>query len=356
MVLRKLDFSRSAPAAVRKIHALARPFYNTDGALKANGRINMNNHNIFVDSFHSEETPRSNAGQPSLTMGQFNVAPFDMYRAHVTTNSATLNPGAAYIYGDALSNGGTIGTPNNVYGEVRDDYNESIAPVRAPSWGTAATLPVGVTSLTQVSNSRSFTGGTVNAPARYVVDSFRLSGNKTVTFDAGAAPGANYIEIYVKNGLSTKGGGSGDGQFVVSNGVYVTIYIAGDVALGGNGLSNNNNKAETLALYGVNTDAAGNVLPPTQSWSFGGTSRFWGTVYAPGANVVLNGGGSPDYENGGTYVGSIVAASAEMKGRVHIRYDEALLKKGLITRFGLVSWFEDIRPDGSFLSSIPAVP
>jgi hypothetical protein len=72
--------------------------------------------------------------------------------------------------------------------------------------------------------------------------------------------------------------------------------------------------------------------------------------------VVLNGGGSPDYENGGTYVGSIVAASAEMKGRVHIRYDEALLKKGLITRFGLVSWFEDIRPDGSFLSSIPAVP
>ena len=348
--LRKLDLSSAVQTgATRKIHAMVRPVYNTDGALKTNNRINMNNHNIFVDSFNSlsnaadEEGLRHHNGGPSPTMGGFNVAD-GIYRAHVATNSAALNPGAAFIYGDALSNGGTIGSPNNVYGEIRDDFNERIADQKPPTWITSA----GVTNLGTVNNSTSIVGGAVGAPARYLVTSFRLSGNKTVSFDNPAGSTASEIEIYVSGDLSTKGGGSGDGQFVVAQGANVKIFVVGDVTLGGNGMTNQNGNAANLSLFGVNTNADNSVVTTTQTWTFSGTSRFFGTVYAPGAHVVLNGGGSTDHENGGTYVGSIVANSAELKGRVHIRYDEALARSGRITRFELMSWFEDTKKEGQF--------
>lgn len=355
--LRKLDVASNVQAgATRKIHAMVRPVYNTDGALKTNGSIRMNTHNISVDSFDtSPGSIRHNNNGPATTMGYYNLAHSSpdwdaSYLANVSTNSAAISPGEATIYGDVLSDGGVIGSPNNIYGEIRDDYNEPIASQKPPTWyvnpDSKTGAVVGATNLGQVRNTTPIVGGANGVPVKYTVSSFALSGGKTVTFSNPTNPTgvtSSEIEIYVTGDLSTKGGGNGDGSFVVNPGVKVKIYIAGSVALGGNGINNLGGLAENLAFYGVNADIDGNVSTTNPTWSFGGSSQFVGTVYAPGANVILNGGG-----NNGTYIGNIVAHTAELKGNVEIRYDEALSKGGRIMRFELMSWFEDTKKDGSF--------
>ena len=115
-----------------------------------------------------------------------------------------------------------------------------------------------------------------------------------------------------------KGGGSQtDGSIVIVNGVNVKMYVGGNMDVGGNGLVNNNSNAASLSIYGIN--------PPdgvSQTFSLGGSATFYGTVYAPGADLVLNGGG-----NGGEFVGSLAGKTASLKGNVQIRYDESLGKR-----------------------------
>jgi hypothetical protein len=119
----------------------------------------------------------------------------------------------------------------------------------------------------------------------------------------------------------------------------VKLWILGNATFAGNGVANNNGIAAAFALYGVNAPTA----PASQTITLAGTPRFFGTVYAPAADIKLGGGGSD-----GTFVGNIVGKSAFLNGHTKIRYDEALGGTGLIKRFEVVTWFEDTKKQGSF--------
>ena len=159
-----------------------------------------------------------------------------------------------------------------------------------------------------------------------------------MTFNFGTTSGSpdpskNYIELYVTGDFTTRGGGNTDGSVVIVNGVNVKIYVAGDLNFSGNGLINYNNKASSLEIYGIN--------PPdgtTQTFTLAGNSDFYGTVYAPGADLKLAGGGSS-----GEFVGSFTGKSAFLNGTTQIRYDEALDGTGRISSFKIAAWFEDVR-------------
>jgi hypothetical protein len=271
-------------------------------------------------------------------MGYYNVAPYNFLAANVSTNSDALSGGNAYIYGDAYTNGGTMETvvgTGNIQGQLYDDYYEEMPPVYAPTWGGS--------SGGQINKTTTLTGGTSANPARYTVSAISLSGQKTLTFDFGKTggnpdPSKKYVQIYVTGSVSTKGGGSQtDGSIVIVNGVNVTMYVGGNMNTGGNGLVNNNNNAASLSIYGIN--------PPdgiSQTFSLGGSATFYGTVYAPGADLVLNGGG-----NGGQFVGSLAGNTASLKGNVQIRYDESLGKAAqkILTSYKIAAWFEDSSKD-----------
>jgi hypothetical protein len=164
-----------------------------------------------------------------------------------------------------------------------------------------------------------------------------------LTFDFGKTganpdPNKKYVDIYVTGDVSTKGAGSQtDGSIVIVNGVYVTMYVGGSMNMGGNGLVNNNSNAASLSIYGL-TPPAG----VSQTFSLGGSATFFGTVYAPGADLVLNGGG-----NGGQFVGSLAGKTASLKGNVQIRYDESLgqAAQKILTSFKTAAWFEDSSKD-----------
>jgi hypothetical protein len=146
----------------------------------------------------------------------------------------------------------------------------------------------------------------------------------------------------VRGDFTTKGGGQtslDSGSIVIPKGINVKIWVLGNVDFSGNGMTNNNGLASTLSIYGVNAPTA----PASQTVKLAGSSRFFGTIYAPGADLKLAGGGSD-----GTFVGALAGKTAYLNGNTSIRYDEALSGSGIITRFVLSSWFEDTKNSGSF--------
>ena len=353
-VLRKLNLRTATRTATRTIEAWVKPVYTTQGPLKTDQPINLNNHNIFVDSFNSADPSRSVNGAPDArdsnghlltNIGQFDAPNFNVpLSANIATNSPFANIGNASVYGDVLTNGGatdgngaTVTDISNVKGQIINDYYEPLEPIYAPQWSDA-------TVSNSVNNSKTYTGGTAASPARYQVGTIasigniRLSGGKQVTFGFGTTSGSpdpskNYIELYVTGDFTTRGGGNTDGSVVIVNGVNVKIYVAGDLNFSGNGLINYNNKASSLEIYGIS--------PPdgtTQTFTLAGNSDFYGTVYAPGADLKLAGGGSS-----GEFVGSFTGKSAFLNGTTQIRYDEALDGTGRLSSFKIAAWFEDVR-------------
>jgi len=362
-VLRKLNLRTATRTATRTIEAWVRPVYTTQGPLKTDQAINLNNHNIFVDSFNSADPSRSVNGAPDArdsnghlltNMGQFDAPNFNVpLAANISTNSPFANIGNATVYGDVLTNGGatdangaTVTNTNNVKGQIINDYYEPLDPIYAPQWSDA-------TISNSVNNSKTYTGGTVTSPARYQVGTIgsigniRLSGGKQVTFNFGTTrgspdPSKNYIELYVTGDFTTRGSGTTDGSVVIVNGVNVKIYVAGDLNFSGNGFVNYNNKASILEIYGISpTDGT------AQTFTLAGNSDFYGTVYAPGADLKLAGGGG-----GGEFVGSFTGRSAFLNGTTQIRYDEALAGSGSISSFKIAGWFEDVKKTGTFAGQL----
>ena len=86
-VLRKLNLQSATRTATRTIEAWLRPVYTTQSPLKTDQAIDLNNHNIFVDSFNSADPTRSVNGAPDArdsnghlltNIGQFDAPNFNV--------------------------------------------------------------------------------------------------------------------------------------------------------------------------------------------------------------------------------------------------------------------------------------
>ena len=225
-VLRKLNLNpeTGTRTATRTIETWLKPVYTTQSPLKTDKAINLNNHNIFIDSFNTN--PPTHEGDPIRyvsvstvingvpvtykvpgTMGQFDAPNFPVLAANIATNSKFAAIGNATVYGDVLTNGGatystdgsgpTVTNTSNVKGEIINNYYEPIEPIYAPQWPSLSytwgmTVSVGKQgSKTGVMNVTSspvapITGGTKSVPTRIKVDSIKLSGaNDQIIFAPG---------------------------------------------------------------------------------------------------------------------------------------------------------------------------
>jgi hypothetical protein len=375
-VLRKLNLNpqTGSRTATRTIEAWLRPVYTTQSPLKTDQRIDLNNHNIFVDSFNSADPNRSVNGAPDArdsnghlltNIGQFDAPNFNVpLSANIATNSPLAAIGNASVYGDVLTNGGatdgsgaTVTNISNVKGQIINDYYEPIEPVYAPQWDSLSytsgmlvstgngKAPPKLNRVVTSSPVAPITGGSKSNPTRIQVDSIKLNGaGDQIIFAPGTVDpdGYSYVELYVMGDFSAAGGGTSAGAVIIQPNVKVTMYVAGNLDFSGNGLINNNNLASAFSIYGIS--------PPDgtpQSFTLAGNSDFYGTVYAPGADLKFAGGGSS-----GEFVGSFTGKSAFLNGTTQIRYDEALAGSGRISSFKIAAWFEDVKKTGTFTGQL----
>jgi len=118
-----------------------------------------------------------------------------------------------------------------------------------------------------------------------------------------------------------------DCEIVVAEEASLTLYLNGDLLAGNEAGINNKNVPSKFKLYGTGG--------PGQQLNLKAKGDFFGAVYAPNADVVINAGGD--------IYGSFVSSNFELKSGGNFYYDEALKNVGVddaAVRFVLKNWHE----------------
>jgi hypothetical protein len=311
----------SRPSVSRTIELIVRPVLPFETALLSQGGIDLANSRAEMDSFNSLDPLKSNLGLYDSSRKQSNGS--------VYTNSADFIFGGK-IYGNAGTNGGTL-TPFSgnaptgtdaervITGKVTNNSHQYTPPVPAPNWATVAASP------NDVSTPKRISGGSPASPTRYKLDQI----SSTLTISRGLLGVGTHAEIWVKGDIT--------GVIVAEPGVYVTIYVEGNIRTSSANLQNLSKRAENLQIYGVQPPS-GEVrnievsLIGTQNLS---ATDLYASVYAPGHNLKLTGDGH--------MMGSYIVKSATGGAKARFHYDEALaLRIGKIVDYKVASWIEQI--------------
>jgi hypothetical protein len=101
-------------------------------------------------------------------------------------------------------------------------------------------------------------------------------------------------------------------------------------AINGNGIANDTGLAKNFAYYG---------LPGNTSITITGNGSFFGTIYAPEADLNLKGGGKSANED---FTGAAVVKSTTMTGNFNFHYDESLSRVTTLGGYDVVSWAEEL--------------
>ncbi len=213
-------------------------------------------------------------------------------------------PGSIEIKNNGQCNGKVIYGPGTDLSQVTlnrsrindGDANEGNDILVAPHTAVMpdAVIPAGAIELRTVSgfSNNTLSGGSLQA-GTYWCDSIAISGNS---------------QVYITG--------------------KVTIYVKGKISIGGNGMLNNGVPAN-LQIYG---------LPTCTSVDISGNGNLSAAVYAPQADIVLNGAGS-----NGKVFGALAGKTVSFNGNgTVLHYDEALQNvKGTVIGFRTKTWTED---------------
>lgn len=289
-------------------------------ALVAKGYIDMNGNNVTTDSFDSSDPAYSTGGKYDPTRIKDNgdvatnldlIDSIDIGNANIkgrvsTGPGGTIRVGSNGAVGDlAWHNSGHNGIKD---GWSSDDMNVSFPDVEVPFSGgawTPASGSVGGTNYTYVLN-----GG------NYQMSSLSI-GSKNKMLITGRAV------LYVTGNVSV----GGQAEIVIAPGASLDLYVGGSSTdLGGNGVIN----------YGDAKDFFYFGLPNNTSITFGGNGEFTGVIYAPQADVAMNGGGSGSND----FIGAGIFNSIRMNGHFNFHYDEFLGTLDNSRGFIITGWNE----------------
>ena len=283
----------------------------------ARDTINLNGNNVSTDSYHSMIDGRNKNGKYDPTKRGD--------KGDVATNSGvinSLNVGNANIMGKvSTGKGGAVAIgPNGIVGDAAwhknnskgmqpgaftDDMNAVFDPVEVPfesGYSIPGSKTVGGVRYTYVLGDVQYQlsqfGGTVliqGDAVLHVTDSIGFSGNDSLRI----VPGGS-----------------------------LKVYMSGaSASFAGNANWNEDGSPLQLQYFG---------LPGNTSIAISGNGAFSGTIYAPSADLTLNGGGKDNYD----FAGASISKTVKMNGKVQFHYDEALGDYGLASGYLPVSWDE----------------
>jgi hypothetical protein len=152
----------------------------------------------------------------------------------------------------------------------------------------------------------------------YEVSNLKLSGGTEKMLVTGTN-----VTLYIHQDFTMTGGS----EVVIAPGASLKIITDGDVSLAGNGIFNYNLDASHFSLYGT---------PSCQNIAISGNANFTGVIYAPDADIAMNGSGSTNYD----VVGALIGKTANLNGHFHFHYDEALSRARIQSKYNVASWRE----------------
>jgi hypothetical protein len=220
------------------------------------------------------------------------------------------------LYGDLATNGGTIVRSQYITGTIDNNVPFSIPPLKMPT-----NLPVPQPSPARVTDPTSITppvAGSSRAPTYYVLSA--LSGKLTVN-PVGSAQ--TYVAIHVTSDITA--------EIDVKPNVHVKVFFDGNMNVKARDINNESNLAANLQYYAISPANPSTV----QTIAIAPPGNFAATIYAPSADVTLN--GNPDI------IGALVCKSFYGNGNTSWHYDRELNNEGDAVDYRIASYVEDIR-------------
>jgi hypothetical protein len=299
--------------------------------LVAKESLRFNGNNASVDSWNSD--PDNNPGTPiipysagvrddngsigsiSVAVGAVGVNNADVW-GYASTGGALPSVGSNGLVGPFGTASGTMDMSH-----VSTDFSASFDPVTAPAGGSAIPA-IGNGDLPT-------TLGAAGTTVTYSLPSISSSGNssKVLTIEG------NVTLILTNTAGSDAISMTGQSSIVIAPGASLKIYTEGNIDIAGNGVANGGTTAATanqpinFQIWGTNTSTVAN-----QSIQIAGNGVLSGVIYAPNADVTINGNGD--------VLGSVVAENITLTGNAAFHYDESLANFGSGNPFRVASWRE----------------
>jgi hypothetical protein len=234
--------------------------------------------------------------------------------------------------------GNLIDTNRIAYDYTQDFPDITVPPVEA--------VTVVVTTLPDANtHDLNIVGNPTGTPTvRYQLTSVNIPNGKTlmvvgpVEFDVSTnftvAGNAALVVVDGSVRVSTKEGSTWNNTDYPGVGT-AKLYVGGNVAISGNGSLNAPYKPSALQVYGTLTQAA-YAAGARQSITVGGNGNLTGAIYAPNADIVMNGGGSSGY-----IAGAAVGRSVRVNGNGYrFRYDKDLEDLTVLKNYRVTGWAE----------------
>lgn len=273
--------------------------------------------NTTVDSWNSDpdkdpatdavpysEAVRNDHGSIATTAVQNNamlVNHADVW-GHVATGGAAPEVG---------TNGSVLGadSPPDVQidpARVSTDFSADLPVLGAPLDGT----PIVAVDATL---------GIIDQTTKWRCNSISLSGNQTLTI-------LGDVTLTLTATVGSALDVTGNASILIPEGSSLTLYAEADIKIAGKGLANANNRPASCRLIGTGTNPGG------QSVHVAGNGALKAALYAPNADVQVNGNGD--------VMGAVVGRTVTFTGNAAFHYDESLAYEGEDAPFGVTRWRE----------------
>ncbi len=309
--------SPGAPASTRMLQVtLGRRSFFT-GGIVARDLLRFTGVNTTVDSWDSDpDNDPATAPVPygaAVRNDQAIIATLAMQNSAMLVNQAT-------VWG-YVATGGSV-PEVGIHGSIRGTTtpaNVQIDPARV-STSFSADLPVVVAPAGgTVIASVGATLGTFGQATSWRCPSLMLQGNKTLTI-------LGDVTLVLTAATGKALDVTGNAAILVPAGSSLTLYAEGNVLIAGNGLGNGNVRPGSCRLFGTGAAGAGQTL------QVAGNGALKGVVYAPNADVTVNGNGD--------IMGAVVGRTITFTGEASFHYDESLAHADDNTPFRVVRWHE----------------
>jgi len=295
---------------------LSRRSYFASGLVAAN-TIRFNGLNTSIDSWNSD--PDNNPATPPVAYSSAvrndhgSVATLAVQSGAMLINQASIW-GSVATGGSAPqvgSNGSIRGasTPSGVQidpARVSTDFSANLPAVTAPLDGTVI-ASIGATL------------GTLGQTTKWRYPSLTLRANQTLTIQGN-------VTLVLTAATGSALDMTGNASIIIPAGSSLTLYVEGDMKIAGNGLANANVQPASCMIWGTGAAGAG------QSIQIAGNGSLQAAVYAPNADVTINGNGD--------VMGAVVGQTITFNGNANFHYDESLVNYGGNAPFKASSWRE----------------
>lgn len=311
--------SPGLPAVTKMVSVtLSRRSYFASGIVARN-LLRFSGLNTSVDSWNSD--PDADPATPAVPYSESVRRDGGSIATLAVQNSAML-VNQAHVWGSVATGGAApeVGVQGSIRGATTPE-GVQVDPARVSTDFFAdlplLTAPVDGTPIAAINNTTTL--GVAGTATKWRIASIALNGNKTLTI-------LGDVTLILTAATGSALDVTGNASIIIPEGSSLTVWVEADFKVAGNGLGNANGRPGTCRIFGTSTSPSG------QSLHLAGNGALKTVIYAPNADVKINGNGD--------VMGSIVANDVTFTGNAAFHYDESLASEGDDTPYGISRWRE----------------